>query len=135
MDPFTALGVVGNILQFVDFAFKLVSDSRAIYKSSKGISADHEVLETITNDVYRLSDGLTEGAYDEVNRLVRHSKDLAQEILSTLEELKTRGPPGKLESFVQALKEMRRKDKIQKLAGQLDRLQGQLSTHLIAIMR
>ncbi|MCJ1439488.1 hypothetical protein MMC27_008882 [Xylographa pallens] len=134
MDPFTALSVAGNVLQFVDFAFKLVSDSRAIYKSSKGVSADHDVLETIADDVYRLSDRLTEGAYDELNRIVRHSKDLAHEILSTLEELKAKSSPGKIESFVQALKEMQRKDRLQKLAGKLDKLQGQLRTHLIATM-
>ncbi|MCJ1402225.1 hypothetical protein MMC11_005445 [Xylographa trunciseda] len=63
-------------------------------------------------------------AYDELNRLVRHSKDLAQQILSTLEELKTKNSPGKLESFVQALKETQRKDRLQKLAGELDKLQG-----------
>lgn len=35
LDPFSTLGLAGNIIQFVDFTLKLVSDAREIQGSVK----------------------------------------------------------------------------------------------------
>jgi hypothetical protein len=36
MNPLTAAGLAGNIIQFVDFASKVISGSRALYISTTG---------------------------------------------------------------------------------------------------
>ncbi|KAK5327363.1 hypothetical protein LTR93_002747 [Exophiala xenobiotica] len=44
MDPFSAIGLAGNILQFVDFASTLVGQGVEIYRSSVGATAVHTDL-------------------------------------------------------------------------------------------
>ncbi|RDL35943.1 uncharacterized protein BP5553_06555 [Venustampulla echinocandica] len=60
MDPFTALGVAGNIVQFVDFAAKLISKSREIYHSVDGASSQHLDLQEIASNLNRLNGRLQE---------------------------------------------------------------------------
>jgi hypothetical protein len=47
LDPFTAFGLAGNIVQFVDYRSKLICSTHKIYKSSTGSSKDHDHLEGI----------------------------------------------------------------------------------------
>ena len=46
MDPITALGIAGNVVQFIDFGLKAVSKAREIHSSSTGalrVNVDLEV--------------------------------------------------------------------------------------------
>jgi hypothetical protein len=47
-DPFTAIGLAGNIAQFIDFSCKLFSAARKINNSTSGLQSDEESL----NDLY-----------------------------------------------------------------------------------
>jgi hypothetical protein len=49
MDPLTALSVAGNIVQFVDFAIRIVAKGNYIYHSSDGY------LEMVTEDLLLLT--------------------------------------------------------------------------------
>jgi len=58
MDPLTALGLASNIVQFVDFASKLISQSHEIYRSADGALEDNVVLEYVAKNLSRLGDEL-----------------------------------------------------------------------------
>ena len=58
MDPLTALGLAANIVQFVDFTSKLISQSHEIYRSADGALEDHVALENVANNLSKLSDEL-----------------------------------------------------------------------------
>lgn len=58
LDPFTALGLAGNLVQFVDFLYKLLSESKSLYASSIGASAENIILETVAKDLNLLTDKL-----------------------------------------------------------------------------
>ena len=55
MDPASALGVAGNVLQFVDFTQKFISKALQIYKSADGASKDRRVLENLLKDFILVS--------------------------------------------------------------------------------
>jgi len=52
MDPLTALGLAANIIQFVDFASKLLSTGQELYQS--GASAPNLELSLVADDVLLL---------------------------------------------------------------------------------
>ena len=56
MDPVAAaLGLAGNVVQFVDFSCKVLQDTKNLYGSSTGASAENDVIETICNDLINLN--------------------------------------------------------------------------------
>ncbi|KAI9770675.1 MAG: hypothetical protein M1839_003059 [Geoglossum umbratile] len=58
LDPFSALGVAGNIVQFVDFTGRLFSKSRELYRSTSGTTAENEELGRVTRELQALCAGL-----------------------------------------------------------------------------
>jgi hypothetical protein len=57
LDPYVAFGLVGNIVQLVDFGLKIISNAREI--SSTGLPAEYKHLETIANSVTVLTKTLS----------------------------------------------------------------------------
>ena len=51
MDPFTAVGLAGNLVQFVDFIWKLVTETREIALSADGSSENTRLLTMIMVDL------------------------------------------------------------------------------------
>ncbi|KAH9220710.1 hypothetical protein DL95DRAFT_477881, partial [Leptodontidium sp. 2 PMI_412] len=51
MDPLTAIGLASNIIAFVDFAGKLVSQGHEIYKSASGALQDNVDINNIVTDL------------------------------------------------------------------------------------
>jgi hypothetical protein len=58
MDPLSALGVAGNIIQFVTFASGLFSKTVEIYHSTGGLSKEALNLEMVYTKLQDLSSGL-----------------------------------------------------------------------------
>ena len=58
MDPLTALGLASNIVQFVDFASKLISQSHEIYRSADGALEDNVALEHVAKNLSKLGNEL-----------------------------------------------------------------------------
>lgn len=51
LDPFTALGVVSNIIAAVDFASKVVKGSVDVYKSADGTNVTNRDLGVVAQDL------------------------------------------------------------------------------------
>ena len=82
LDPYTAFGLVANVVQLVDFGLKIISNAREI--SSTGLPAEYKTLEIIANNVTVLtktlsttqSGGLISGCLSE-DEQVRDSREKA----------------------------------------------------------
>jgi hypothetical protein len=138
MDPLTAVSLAGNIVQFVDFASKLISGARTLYN---GEAAENVEIQTLTKDIRTLAEKTRPP--DNPQRLLEENDvtlkilsdqciALSDELLSMLQSLKTTSEHNVLESFYRALKsEWKRKD-IKALQQRLDRVSIQLGTHSTA---
>lgn len=130
-DPFTALGIASNVIQFVDFTWKLVIGSRTIYHSSEGASENNLVLRVILADVCRLSHKMsTSGNDSSLDDLTRECKTIAARLVELLQELTVKGKRTKWRCFAVAIKEVWSKDEIDELSSRLAKLQNQLTLHL-----
>ena len=139
-DPLTALGLAANIVQFVDFSYKLVCESKAIYDSSTGSSADNVIIETVATDLNLLTSKLTAryatGAIpDPIGSLASQCRDIARELLGVLDKIKLKGPRKRWKSFVQALRSIWNKDEIEGLVRRIESLRSQIHIRLQSIMR
>ena len=142
MDPLSALSLVGTILQFIDFAHKLVSGSKEIYASASGLTAANEFLEVVTEDVRQRSEGIPDSsefgssnAGRRLQKLASKSRDIAEAILGILESLKRNAQqPSKWHSFVDIVRSMRKGAELRMLIDQINKLQVQINTDLTYII-
>ena len=142
MDPLSALGLAGTVLQFIDFAYKLVSGSVEIYKSTGGLTAENEFLEVIAEDVRQRSDDIPDSsafgssnAGRRLQMLATKSKNIAQQILGIIEYLKREtGKPNKWHSFVDLVRSMRRGPELRMLIDRINKLQVQINSDLTYII-
>lgn len=107
MDPLTAVGLAGTIVQFVDFSSKLVVEGRELYKS--GSAELNLQVEAATKDLLDFSTKLQRlisnpngntPATDNVialSKLCGECNELAYELLARLDQLKSNfDPPSSL---------------------------------------
>jgi polyhydroxyalkanoate synthesis regulator phasin len=125
----------------------LVEDGHELY--DKGALAKNSELEQATEDLTLLSEALAsppklwlDGKQipyngDEValQRLALLCQNLGQELLSILETLKPQKPRNGIESFRKAVKAIEKSGKIESLERRLSKLQDQVNTRILAILR
>ena len=135
LDPITTIALAGNIVQFVDFSWSLLCESKRLYDSGTGVSAENEDLEMISNDLLRLNDALTApssvGAIPvQMRDLASQCKGIAQELLAVLDSVKEKGPRKRWKSLVAALQSVWKKEKIEGLVTRMERLRSQMQARL-----
>lgn len=145
LDPVSALGLAGSLIQVIDFAAKIVSDSRQIFQSAVGTSVDHNRLQIFTQDLYALSISLEKsssnsykeclGNVTEIQRLVATTKATANELLKALEDLSVKGPNKRWQSFRQALRSVWKEKQIRDVERRLESCKTQITTRLVATLR
>ncbi|OCL04829.1 hypothetical protein AOQ84DRAFT_300082 [Glonium stellatum] len=129
MAELAALSLAGNIIQFVDFGLRLFSEAKGIYDSTQGTPKRSLELEIVATDLRILTKNLQ-------STTQLRPRNLANELLKILDDLKLKGLYNKKwESFKQALKHVRKEDKIQKLASRLGLFQNQICIRLTALLR
>ncbi|KAI0465992.1 hypothetical protein F4859DRAFT_498970 [Xylaria cf. heliscus] len=151
MDPLSALSLAGNIVQFVEFAYKLISSTREIYRSSSAtedIGYLEGIYERLVSFEAQLSRQDKTQSQDTTKSSVSAHSDALEEILekckqecsillgltSKIKVTKTRG--GRLrESFQKALLEVWHKDEILKLQARLHEYQTEIIIRLCAISK
>jgi hypothetical protein len=142
MAELAAIGLAGNIVQFVDFGFKLSHDFKELYESTEGGKTKHLELQDVTTDLESLCQKLQNKTSpatqddEDLRNLARACTKLARELLAMLEKLKAnkeRNP--KLATFKQALKNIWKDKDISDLEQRLGRYREQLNQRLIYILR
>jgi hypothetical protein len=141
LDPFTAIGLAGNIVQFVDYSSKLISSTHEIYRSSTGSSKDHDHLEGIATRLLELSRSLeqpkpfgTESYEKAIHELRKECILDAESLLKLIKALKAR-KESKWSSFRQAVCSAAKKNEISRLERRLSDHQSGLATQVIAMLR
>ena len=145
LDPFSALGLAGNVIQLVDFGSKLFSQAAELYHSADGALAVNKELELITEDLRKYSVGCKTSSLTcstilsvaETNLVIltKSCKHVADELLSVLKKLRFQGGQGKWKSVRQAFASAWSEKKIRSYKDRLHDLQSQITSHLVATLR
>ena len=147
MDPLTALGVAGNLVQLVEFGVRVLSKGNHIYHSAEGtLEANHD-LEKVTTDLLllqtklkrswrprNLSSALPEDE-QRMHDLCVSCDTVAQKLLERLNMVKAQGRHRRWKSLRQALKSVCSKQYIDELSRSLSNYQTQLNVHLLVSLR
>ncbi|KAH7348420.1 hypothetical protein BKA65DRAFT_550493 [Rhexocercosporidium sp. MPI-PUGE-AT-0058] len=147
MDPVTILSLVCNICQLCEYGAAALVMAKEVYCSEKGLTEQHERLQSSTKSLEGLSGRLqaslrviTTGETqtdDEknLNDLAAKCKEISCKILGLLEKIK--GKKG--HSFVAAMsvtvRDMRYRGKIEELQEKLRHLQDQVHLQLSVVLR
>ena len=131
MDPLSALGLASNVVQFVNFLWKLLRGFHDIEKSGANASAENDVIEMIACHLLSHKDGLLalpsrRASSEPVSLLVSRCTAIADELLGVLDEIKLKSPRKKWKSFIAALQSVWRKEQIASLFDRLERLRAQM---------
>lgn len=147
LEPLSAISLASAIVQFVDFGSKLVSGSLELYRSADGSSVTDAELEAVATDIVRINDKLavtaaanvqhaTPSPDDMVLRNLAQSCNLiSKELLQALRDRKVRGPHKRWQSFRKALAVTWDKERIGDLERRLSRIQSQINSRIIMMIR
>ena len=95
MDTLAIVGLIGNVVQFIDFSGKLIANSTELYRSSKGALAQNIDAETAMNHLVllnnKLKDAATIASDSALKRLCELCKSIADELLIALNKVKVNG--------------------------------------------
>ena len=151
MDPITALGVAGNVVQFLDFGRKLVYTSFEICKAPNGASASNKESEMLLKDFIESIDTVSADLLQYDNKLslniqqtpsssglqeiVDHCKALTVNLLARYENLKLHRKSGRWKSLMRAVKCMWKEPELQDLNERLIRYHSQLEWRVLLSLR
>ncbi|KAL8897304.1 MAG: hypothetical protein Q9207_007278 [Kuettlingeria erythrocarpa] len=145
MEAFALIGLASNIVQFLEFSGRLISASSELYGAANGALSSNSVLEQITTDLKQHCDGLLPSTMASngpartdpeaaLLLLGRSCRDLGQEFLVILEDLKVKGNRKRWQSARQALRTAWKAKDIQKYERQLGLYRSQIATRLLEIL-
>ena len=147
MDPISAIGLAGSVINLVDFTTRLISKGSQYYESPSGAVIENLELEIIAENFDRLSrrladtsspfHGLRSLSDDELTlqKVGREAQKVAESFVSVLDSLKIRGRNTKWKSFRQALKTLWSKEDIDEMQRKLSLFQGSVAVHLLVVVR
>ena len=134
MDPLSAVGVAGTIVQFVTFASTLISKSTEIYNSASGSSTEVLDLHHVSQHLQQLSNKLTVASSEEVSvfrDIIEAAKQDCEKVSDLVEQLKLKdGASRQWKSFRAALKVVCHGHEIARLEGRLERTQNAVTLQL-----
>lgn len=133
LDPLTALGIAGNVVQFVDFASKLFNESVEVYHSASGSSSSVRTLATVSAELSALSKSFAPEDLKPLglSDVATQCSDIAKEIQSLVDRLTLKKPSkGLWPNFTVALKTVRSKGQIAVLMGRVDSVQLKLGVQM-----
>jgi hypothetical protein len=122
MDPITAVGLVGTVVQVVDFSSKVVSKSTELYRSGRAALAENADIEIVETDLLRLNTRLRQSTTvgdQDLQVLCRACSDVADQLLAALAKLKVNGKGQKWQSLRKALMTIWSKEHIVQLERRL----------------
>jgi len=145
--PLDAISLASAIIQIVDFSFKIIKETYAIYNSEKGSVAESREIEIASTRLQDLSVRLPglrrpgqskksqeELDLDDLSRTCEQHADKLLQIMSKLKATST-GPQRAFESLKVTLQRHFKADEIEGLQKGLRKIQVDINTLLLAIIR
>lgn len=138
-ESLVAVGLAGNIVQFISFASNLVSKTKEIHQSASGVACELDDLESISIHLKVLTRPLLNkgDVSAQLRKVAERSSEVADELLKATAEIQYHGKssktgPTKWQSFRKALKCIWKKEQIDALKMRLELLRDEVSLHLIS---
>jgi len=140
METLAAIGLAGNIVQFIHFSASLVAKARDIHQSASKEPKELEEIQAITQDLTKIKNDIQKQSprRGSLREIVGLCDEVAAELLSALQELQKVNPAipsTKWKSFRQALKSVLGKDRIAALQSRMSNLRDQVILHMISGIR
>jgi len=143
MDPFTAIGLVGNIITFIDFAFEIVVVAKDIHTSRSGTTSLNDELETRNEKLTRLATNLqiakqpSQMSEDEqrLNALAVECVSLSTELHVLLEKLKSKKKGSTKATFKAVFRGFSKQEKKSALEKRLEECRRLLQLQLTSTLR
>ncbi|KAL3428753.1 hypothetical protein BDV09DRAFT_201272 [Aspergillus tetrazonus] len=141
LDP---IALTGNIVQFIDFATKIISEIRERYAT--GSTAENEELKLIATSLKNLSDGLiprlnrgtatkTVAERNSIEDLAHACNGVANDLLSLMNDLTLQpGSNRKWRSFRRGVRAALEKSTVVTLEGRVKNLQSQLVLEIVTLI-
>ncbi|ROW06482.1 hypothetical protein VMCG_04235 [Cytospora schulzeri] len=137
MDPLTAIGLVSNILAFIDFSAGLVRSAKEIHDSGHGTFEENRSCETIVREMASLSSRLLppkEGNHSirdtPLEKLARECHDISKQLIALLDEIKPKDPDSRSQVLLSALKNKIHEKEREGLEARLGNCRSQLQLQL-----
>lgn len=137
IESLAAIGLVSNIVQFVDFSCKTYYGAKEIYSSGSEASQKTQNLLLVTRDLKEIcgqlrgqGSGRSTSASASLSGLAFECQKAGAELLDALEALTNQKPGSKWASFRVALLAVWKQCKIDEMGVQLDRCRSQLILRL-----
>ncbi|KAI1459734.1 hypothetical protein F4805DRAFT_420067 [Annulohypoxylon moriforme] len=126
------LGLVGNVITFIDFSWNLISGAHEIYKSTSDTSENSHTLKLLATNVAQLSDAIITdtGTPENLRSLSTECRILAKDLLGIIKKLEANTKHKRWDSFIAALKEVWNQKKVDSLVVRLQQLHGQVMAHI-----
>ena len=144
-ESLAAIGLAGNIIQFISFSFVLVSKTRELHQSASGTLDENVDLNMVSRDIRTFSkkiNSTTGSSPTRLSEIATRCDTVAIELLDALAALKRShnvlGPediPRRWQSFRKALKSVWGKAHIEELKARLALLRDQVTMHLVSDTR
>jgi hypothetical protein len=153
MEAVVALGVAGNVLQFLDFASKLCSTSLEIYRTADGASTSNAQTEALLKDFMESMDEVSSDLVQyrsalfvtskqalaagpsQIGLIISDCQAISDELVARFEKLKSGGKPGRWKSFVTAVKCMWEKKELDELQYRLQQHRAELEWRILISLR
>jgi hypothetical protein len=139
MEALAAVGLVGNILQLLDFSLKIVSKSQKLYRSGKAAVPENVDSEAISQHLLSLHNKVAARAQgtnnSELCNLCSLCSEVTTELLEAFERIKVKGKTTRWKSVRAALKAVWTKDDIQILEQRLNKLRKVITEHTVHELR
>jgi hypothetical protein len=146
MDPLSAIGLASNVIQFVEFAGKLIGEAQEAYESVDGVSQRTANVENIAVDLLELYQQLKRSAWQapsaqtsaaelQLQRLITESTQVAEKLLQIVQGLRGDGPNKRWASVRHALASAWKQKDITALQSKLQEIRQQLDTTLLICVR
>lgn len=139
MEALAIIGLIANVVQFVDFSGRLIAKTTELYRSSEGALAENIDAEMATNHLVMLNNKINGAATitnnNALKRLCESCKSTADELLAALNKVKVDGKQHRWTSIRKALRNMWNKKQICELEARLARFREELNLHIVVDLR
>lgn len=143
MDPFSTLSIATSVVQFVDFAGKLLSSSNEIFHSVHGSSSSNSALESYCTTIKDLSAKLGSSVDTSQGALAQNVKSLADDcksdcdaLLAMLQNMKVKSQKSRRwKSFQVALKTQWGARKLREFEERMDKARNLAAIYVQSLTR
>lgn len=142
MDPLTAVGLVANIVQFVDLGYKIFANTKEIRHSISGLTVDDQRTSDMMTEMYRLSLHLESPGREPSDanekalfKLAAECRKLADQILKLMEKTSAKNPGSMSEAIRSTVRKVRHAREQQELEQKLSTCRSHLHFHLSYVSR